>query len=141
MILIALAVGLIAGAASAQDVSNLYVAGGSYNHGATPAVAGTALYAHEIGTSSTYAFTMIDALPTTTKPFAVTSNIAVGVAQRVARIGPVSVFIPTAAGVSFSGTNLGWAWTTGAGFPFMVRASAAGGGGISCRQRGCSNPR
>lgn len=111
----------------AQDVSNLYMAGGSYSAGATPAFAGTGLYAHQINTSGTYAFTMIDALPANTKPFTVSTNIGAGIAQRVATIDGVSIFIPTSAGISYTGNNVGWAWTTGIGAPFKVRSSANGG--------------
>jgi hypothetical protein len=47
-----------------QEPTNLYAAGVSYNNSATPEIAGSALYAHSLGTSGTYAFTVVDALPT-----------------------------------------------------------------------------
>ena len=94
-------------------LQNLYAVGGSYNVNASPSVAGTALYAHFVASPGTYAFTAIDVLPNTVKPFFVTSNIGVGLAQRMFSIGRVSLFMPTAAGVSWSGTNTGWQWTGG----------------------------
>ncbi len=94
-------------------IQNLYGAGGSYSVNASPAVAGTALYAHQVTTSGTYAFTVVDAVPNTLKPFTVTSNIGIGVAQQVATIGKVPVFIPTSAGVSWTGGNTGWQWNGG----------------------------
>lgn len=113
--------GLVATAASAQGVTNLYLAGGSYSAGATPAFAGSGLYARQIGSSGTYAFTMVDALPSTTRPFTVTTSVAFGVAQRVATIDKIPVLIPTTAGISLTGGNPGWSWSTGLGAPFQVK--------------------
>jgi hypothetical protein len=96
------------------QVNNIYAGGGSYSVNASPAVAGTALYAHSLGNSGTYAFTAVDALPSTLKPFTVTSNIGAGVAQRVFTVGTLPVYMPTAAGISWSGTNTGWQWSGGA---------------------------
>lgn len=87
-------------------------AGISYSPGATPA--GTGLYARLMAGTGTYAFTVVDALPTTLRPFVVTTQFSTGVAQRIFTLGKVSIYVPTAAGVSYSGTNTGWAWTTGA---------------------------
>jgi hypothetical protein len=94
-------------------LQNLYAVGGAYNFNAQPSVAGTALYAHYVASPGTYAFTVIDVLPNTVKPFFVTSNVGVGLAQRMFSIGRVSLFMPTAAGVSWSGSNTGWQWTGG----------------------------
>lgn len=99
---------------TSADIVNLYAAGVSYNTGATPALAGTGLYAHKITDTGTYAFTAIDALPNTLKPFVVTTNIGAGIAQKIVTIGKVPIYIPTAAGISFSGSNTGWQWNTGA---------------------------
>jgi len=97
------------------SATNIYAAGVSFNNGATPAVAGTALYARLLSDGSgTYAFTVVDALPVSAKPFTVSSNIGAGIAQKIFTIGKVPIFIPTSAGVSFNGTNAGWSWTTGA---------------------------
>lgn len=98
----------------APQVQNIYAGGVSWNQSATPAVAGTALYAHAVDSSGTYAFTAVDVLPTSVKPFTVTTNVGVGIAQKLFSIGKVPIFVPTTAGVSWSGTNTGWAWSTGA---------------------------
>lgn len=123
VVLLLLLLGGMSRPVQAQDVANLYMAGGSYNPGAVPAFAGDALYAHQLNNSGTYAFTMIDVLPTTTKPFTVTTNIGVGIAQRVFTINRLPIFIPTAAGISYTGPNAGWAWTTGAGAPFVWKGN------------------
>ena len=94
-------------------LQNLYALGGSYNIRAVPSVAGTGLYAHFV-TGGTYAFTVVDALPNTVKPFTVTSNIGLGVAQRLFAVRGVGVYLPTAAGISWSGANTGWQWNGGA---------------------------
>lgn len=93
--------------------SNIYALGPSFNQSATPEIAGTALYAHRL-TNGTYAFTAVDALPASVKPFTVTTNIGIGVAQKVATVGKVNIYAPTAAGISFSGQNTGWEWNAGA---------------------------
>jgi hypothetical protein len=115
----------------AQDVANLYAAGGSYSQGATPAFAGTALYAHQLSADSApamYAFTMIDALPNKSKPFTVNTNIGAGIGVKVATIGTIPIFVPTTAGISYSGTNAGWQFSTGGAAVFKVRSTKDGGG-------------
>lgn len=94
-------------------LTNLYAGGISFNSAASPEIAGTGLYARLL-TGGTYAFTAVDVLPTSTKPFTVTSNFSAGVAQKVFTLGSVPIFVPTSAGVSYSGSNTGWAWSTGA---------------------------
>lgn len=99
------------------QIQNLYAAGASYNVGGSPAVAGTALYARNLNTGAsmpTFAFTSIDAVPNTVKPLTVTSNIGIGIAQEVATLGKFHVYLPTAAGISWSGGNTGWQWNGGA---------------------------
>jgi hypothetical protein len=96
------------------DVVNLYGVGASYNNGASASVAGTALYARKIADSSTYAFTVVDAVPNTLKPFTVNTNIGAGIAQKIFAIGRVPIFIPTSAGISFNGQNTGWKYDFGA---------------------------
>jgi hypothetical protein len=101
--------------AFAQSPVNIYAAGVSFNNAGTPSIAGTGLYARQVSDGSgTYIFTVMDALPTNLKPFTVTSNFGGGIAQKVFTIGKVPIFIPTSAGISFNGTNTGWAWSTGA---------------------------
>lgn len=97
----------------ASPIQNLYGAGVSYSVNATPSIAGSALYAHALGTTGTYAFTHVDALPNTLKPFVVTTNIGGGVAQKIFTLGGVDFFAPTAAGISLNGSNTGWQWNGG----------------------------
>jgi hypothetical protein len=95
--------------------SNIYAGGISFNSSASPRIAGTGLYARLISDGSgTYAFTALDALPASVKPFTVTTNMSVGIAQKLFSVGKVPIFVPTSAGVSFTGSNTGWAWSTGA---------------------------
>ena len=112
----------LAGIALAQDptptpvpatgFSNIYAGGVSYNPGASPAIAGTGLYARQL-IGGTYAFTVVDALPITIQPFTVNTNVGIGLAQRVATIGGIPIYVPTSAGISFNGANTGWSWSTG----------------------------
>jgi hypothetical protein len=101
-------------ATPAADLTNIYGLGASWNPGGSPAIAGTALYAHGIGNTGTYAFTVLDALPNTTKPFTVTTNVGVGVAQKLLTLGSVPIYGTTATGVAWSGANAGWQYNLGA---------------------------
>lgn len=110
-ILVLSAIGLLA---QATNISNIGGVGVSYNPGGSPSIAGTGLYARLMNTSTgTWAFIVNDALPTTLKPFTVTSNIGAGVAQRVVIINGIPIYIPTTAGISWTGSNTGWQWSTG----------------------------
>lgn len=134
-ILFVLAFGLLAAAPmraqSVADYSNIYAGGLSYSFSGSPAIAGTGLYARSLNDSGTYAFTVADILPSNadplpkpngarvivpslSKPVVITTNIGAGVAQKVFSIGKLPIFIPTSAGVSVNGQNLGWSWTGGA---------------------------
>ena len=124
MLLVGLLVFAFCGRSSAQTstpppapsatLTNIYAAGISGNTAGSPPIAGTALYAHALGDTGTYAFTVIDALPASARPLTVTTNISAGVSQKLFSLGSVPIFVPTSAGVSFNGTNTGWAWSTGA---------------------------
>jgi hypothetical protein len=120
---------LVAAPAHAQSLSNLYAAGVSYNQSASPAVAGSALYAHALSPDTTgmFAFTAIDVLPNGTKPFTVSTNISAGVAEKLFSIAGHDVYVPTTAGVSFTGTNTGWAWSTGAAVPIKLNLKSTNG--------------
>lgn len=108
----------------AKPFSNIYAAGVSWNQNATPQIAGTGLYARIVDASTgTYAFTALDALPASVKPFTVSTNIGAGIAQKVFSIGKAQVFIPTAAGISFNGSNTGWQWNGGALVSIPVKGS------------------
>lgn len=110
--------------AQSAPLANFYAGGLSYNSGASPAIAGTGLYSHLVNDGSgTYAFSVVDALPISTKPFTVSTNFSAGVAQKIFTIGKVTVFVPTAAGVSYNGTNTGWAWSTGALISIPVKGN------------------
>lgn len=119
-ILLLIAAFACAVAAPAQLPTSTYLAGGSYSPGAKPAFAGTALYAHKL-TDATAAFTVVDFLPASIKPFTVTTSIGAGIAQRVTTIAKVPIYIPTDAGISFNGGNVDWAWSTGIGAPYQVK--------------------
>lgn len=110
-------------ATPAGDLTNIYGVGVSYNPGASPSVAGTALYAHGVGNSGTYAFTVLDALPNTVKPFTVTTNVGVGVAQKLLTIGKVPFYGTTSTGVAWSGTNAGWQYNFGAAALIGIKAN------------------
>lgn len=126
IVFVVLLLGLMVRPASAQtptpaptpaptSPANIYAAGISFNNSGSPSIAGTGMYARLISDGSgTYAFTVVDALPASLKPFTVTTNIGAGIAQKVVTLGSVPIFIPTSAGISYNGTNTGWAWSTGA---------------------------
>jgi len=102
-------------AALAQaPLTSLYAAGVSFNNSGSPSIAGTGLYARLVNDGTgTYAFTAVDALPASVHPFTVTTNMSAGIAQKVVTLGKVPIFVPTSAGISYNGTNTGWAWSTG----------------------------
>lgn len=116
LLLAVVAVLSFAGLACGQSapVKNIYAVGVSYNQSATPSVAGSALYARSVDSVGTYAFTSVDLLPTSSKPFTVTTNVSAGVAQKAFSIGKIPIYVPATAGLSFSGSNSGWAYSTGA---------------------------
>lgn len=100
--------------ASAQSLTNIYAAGVSYNSSGSPSVAGTGLYARLLSDGTgTYAFTVVDALPQSYKPFTVNTDFGAGIAQKLFSIGKYPIFVPTSAGISYNGSNTGWAWSTG----------------------------
>ncbi len=116
---------LIAGAAmvSAQTIpdaptpnlpANVYALGLSFNNGVSPALAGTGMYGRLMNASTgTYGFTVLDILPVSATPVIVTTNVGVGVAQRVLNINDVNLFGVLSTGLTVSGANAGWNWTGG----------------------------
>ncbi len=97
--------------------SNIYAAGLSGNPGASPAIAGTGMYARLVSPgSSTYAFTVMDILPQSTAPFTVSTNIGIGVAQRITSVTiagrVITLYVPTSAGLTV-GNATGWNWSGG----------------------------
>ena len=111
--LIALLVVPVVHAQTTSDPENIYAAGASYGVNASPSVAGTFLYAHSVTDRGTYAFTVLDALPTTSKPYTVTTNVGVDIAQKVATISKIPIYMPNAVGISWTGSNTGWQWSGG----------------------------
>jgi hypothetical protein len=114
--------------AMAQSTTNgpqSFIAGGiSYNPGDANPIAGTGLYARALTDSAgTYAFTIIDAIPTSFEPFKVVTNLGAGIAQKVVTIGKVPVYMPTSAGISINGDNTGWYWSSGALASIHVKGS------------------
>ena len=115
--LFAIAILALATLAAAQttNLSNIYAAGVSGSPTAQPPVAGTALYAHLLdGNAGTYAFTVWDALPDTYKPFTVTTNVGIGIAQKAFTVGKFPIYVPTSAGIEWNGKNTGWQYNFGA---------------------------
>ena len=114
---------LLVSAAFAQTpIQNFFGGGVSYNNAGSPAVAGTAFFAKSVNDGSgTYAFTAVDLLPNSLKPLTVTTNISTGIAQKVFSIGKYNVYAPITAGLSFQGSNVGWAWTGGGLVPIKVK--------------------
>lgn len=111
--------------AQAQE-SNLYFAGAAYTQGGDHPITGSALWAHSINANGTAAFTAIDIIPASVKPFTFTTNIGVGISQRIATIDGVSIYVPTSAGISFTGNNTGFGWATGLGAPVKIKAGKDG---------------
>lgn len=127
MLFALLSAGMVYGqdATPAPELSkNIYAGGVSFNSGASPSVAGTGLYARLVSSSAgTYAFSVFDAVPNTLRPFTVNSNVSVGVAQKLFTIGKIPIYVPTAAGVSWTGANTGWNWSTGGMAVFKVKGN------------------
>ena len=116
VILIA-AVALFALVAHSQTLPADFIAAGvSYNQGASPAIAGTGIYAHK-ALDGTYSISGVDILPTSTNPLKTQTNTWTGVAQKVYTFGSVPIFAIAAGGSSTTGNNTGWAWTAGGGAP------------------------
>jgi hypothetical protein len=122
-VLLAFAVGmgmlLMVSPARAQDApapsrfTTGYAGGVSYNPGADKPIAGSGLFFHSIAGSDNYAFTAIDAIPTTVRPFAVSTNIGVGIARKVTSISGIDIFAPVATGIQLTGANVGWQYNGG----------------------------
>jgi hypothetical protein len=108
--------------AQAQEVDNLYMVGLTGNVGSDKPIAGTALYAHRLTDVGTYPFTLIDVIPSSAKPLTVTTNIGVGVAQKIATIANVPVYSPASLSVSYNSTAVGYAYSGGIGAMFRPQA-------------------
>ena len=100
------------------DPLNIWGVGVSWNQSASASAsqqfAGTALYAREQNTVGTYAFGVLDAVPTSYQPFTTCTNLGVGLGQKLVAVGSWTIYATAAAGPSWSGANTGWNWTGGA---------------------------
>ena len=104
--------------ATPTDPLNIWGVGVSWNQSASSDAsqqfAGTAFYAREQNTKGTYAFNVIDAVPTSFKPFTTVTNIGVGLGQRLVTVGSWNLYGTATAGPSWSGQSTGWDWSGGA---------------------------
>lgn len=106
---------LLAALAACAQSTNIAAVGLSYKYGDAAPVAGTGLYARQVSqVTNTYAFTVVDAIPAGDPSATVTTNFGAGIAQKVLVIGKAAVYVPTAAGITYTGPNTGWNWSTGA---------------------------
>src|SRR5512143_553779 len=86
---------LLVALAFCQEPSNNFAAVGvSVNPGATPAIAGTGLWARLINKdTATYGFTVVDALPVSIKPFTVSTQVSAGIAQKLVTVKGVDIMV------------------------------------------------
>lgn len=113
-VIIAASLLFLSSAVWAQSPQNFAAGGVSFQPGNAHQFAGTAIYAHLLNSPDLAAFTVLDAIPQTRNPFTVTTNVGTGIATRVFMLRGIDIWMPTSAGVSWSGTNTGWQWSTGA---------------------------
>ena len=114
-------------ALSVTDPLNIWGAGVSWNQSASQQVAGTIMYAREQNTAGTYAFGLIDAVPTTYSPLTVVTNLGVGIGQKVMSVGAWTLYATVAAGPSWSGQSTGWNWSGGAIATHPIKGNWWGG--------------
>jgi hypothetical protein len=122
--------------AAPAESANLYGLGLSYNNASADSpVAGTLLYAHKLNDSGTYGFTVVDALPASSvavsgkKVFnfsTVTTNVGIGVAQKIATIGKLPIYGIASSGFSWTGQNSGWNYSGGGMTHIRFKNSAWG---------------
>jgi len=101
--------------------SQFYAGGLSYSVNADKPIAGTALQAKSFNDSGTFEFAAFDAVPNTLKPFTVTNNVAIGIAQRLVIADKFTTYVTTGAGPSWNGPNFGWSWNAGGLIPIHVK--------------------
>ena len=110
----------------AQD-NNIGAGGISYQPGDAPSIAGSGMFLKATSSEtdpakdiSNYAFSWVDILPLTIKPFTVTTSIGLGDAVKIVTIAGVPLYAITGAGLSVQGTNSGWAWSAGGFAKFRI---------------------
>lgn len=116
--------------ATPPDAPSFVAAGVTYNNGSADApIAGTVLYAKKLADSGTYAFTILDAVPASSVTSdgkrvysfsTVTTNIGVGLGQKVLTVGKFPVYGIISASLSWTGQNTGWAYSGGGMVPIRV---------------------
>lgn len=102
-----------------QSIANIYLAGVSANPSADQKISGTTIWGHAVTGSGTFAYTVADFLPGDNHT--VTTNIATGVAQKLATIDGHDVFGTGAIGPSFSSNAVGYSWNSGVLVPLQVK--------------------
>ncbi|MEZ2347410.1 hypothetical protein [Terriglobus sp. RCC_193] len=100
--------------------TDIYGFGVSANPGQTPSVSGTALWAHSLNGSGTYAGTIVDFLPETIKPIVVSTNVGAFVAQKVATVKGHDIFATGSTGIAVTGAHTGWNYTGGGAIFFKL---------------------
>lgn len=97
----------------------IYALGASVNTGSVDRWAITGLMATPIKDTKNYAFAIGDGIPVLKidadgrKILMLQGNFAVGIGREIARIRGLPIYVPLAAGISWTGENKGWEWTTG----------------------------
>ena len=117
--------GCICNAQTTSLPTSFYAGGASYNPSASQQFSGTLLIAKDvtIAGSNQLAFTAVDVLPVNLKTLTVSTNIGVGDAVKLATIDGHTLYAPTSAGISYTGANTGWTWTTGIAVPIRLGAN------------------
>lgn len=92
--------------------ANIYAIGPSYNPSATPQIAGSAFYGRRLA-DNTYGFTELDALPEPVKPFTVSTNVGMGVAQKLVTFRNVPIYGAMGTGIHWTGSATDWQWNGG----------------------------
>lgn len=109
---LALVLMLLCGLALAQNPANIYGVGAAFNPSVAPNVAGFGLYGHQL-LDGTYAVSMLDVVPLPNSPSVVTTNLSVGVAQKLATIAGMNFYAPAGVGFTVNGPNVGFQWNGG----------------------------
>jgi hypothetical protein len=86
--------------------------GAAWNQQAAPQINGMLVYATRIA-EGLYSFNLVDITPSTYKPFTITTNITIGLAQYMRTVGPARIYTVATAGVGAGGNTAGLAWTAG----------------------------
>jgi hypothetical protein len=80
------------------------------------------MYAKRVS-GNTFSFAVVDTLPTLVKPYTVNTQYSGGIAQKIASIKGIDIYVPASAGLTSSGSNTGWNWNTGALASIRIKGS------------------